>query len=70
MTSSILNLVEGNGRRTQKDRACFFNRATASLCEVHACLDIVKIRRPECEAEIRPLQGELEVIYRMVRGLP
>lgn len=70
MTSSILNLVEGNGRRTKKDRACFFNRATASLCEVHACLDIIKIRMPAYESELVALQRELEIIYRMVRGLP
>ena len=27
--SSVLNLVEGNGRRTTKDRRCFFTRANA-----------------------------------------
>ena len=70
MTSSILNLVEGNGRRTPKDRACFFNRSTASLCEVHACLEIIKTRMRSSEAEISGLQSELEIIYRMVRGLP
>jgi len=70
MMSSMLNLVEGNGRRTSKDRQCFFNRSTASLCEVHACLDIAKIRKEVHEAEIASLQSELEIIYRMVRRLP
>ena len=69
-SSSILNLVEGNGRRTRKDRQCFFNRSTSSLCEVHACLDLVKLRRERDTSEIVTLQRELEVIYRMVRGLP
>ena len=70
MISSILNLVEGNGRRTSKDRQCFFTRSTSSLCEVHACLDIIKIYKAEHQTEIDSLQHELEIIYRMVRRLP
>ena len=69
-SSSILNLVEGNGRRTRKDRQCFFNRSTSSLCEVHACLDLVKLQREKDGPEITALQRELEIIYRMVHALP
>ena len=70
MSSAVLNVVEGNGRRTQKDRQRFFTQSTASLCEVHACLELIKIQRPHHEAEITSLQRELEIIYAMIRRLP
>ena len=39
-SSILLNLAEGNNRRTKKERRRFFNMAQASAVEVAAILDV------------------------------
>lgn len=70
LNSAVLNTVEGNGRRTPKDRRCFFNRATASLSEASACLDLLAIYQPKFLATLSPLKKELGIVYGMIRHLP
>jgi four helix bundle protein len=70
LNSAILNTVEGNGRRTTKDRKCFFNRATASLSEASACLDLLSIYQPKFSQVLDRQKKELGVVYGMIRHLP
>ena len=41
-SSVVLNLVEGNARRTKKDKRRMYNYAYASAKEVQACLFLAK----------------------------
>jgi four helix bundle protein len=70
LNSAILNTVEGNGRRTPKDRRCFFNRATASLCEASACLELLGIYQPTFSDIFDRQRKELGIVYGMIRHLP
>lgn len=70
LNSAILNTVEGNGRRTPKDRKCFFNRATASLSEASACLDLLGIYQPKYCQVLDRQKKELGIVYGMIRHLP
>ena len=70
LNSAVLNMVEGNGRRTPKDRGCFFNRATASLSEASACLDLLGIYQPKFSKVLDGQKKELGIIYGMIRHLP
>jgi four helix bundle protein len=38
--SALLNLAEGNGKRSTKDRRRFFHISQGSIAEVAACLDL------------------------------
>lgn len=42
MASTVLNLAEGNARRSQTERRRFFEVSRASLAEVSACVDLIK----------------------------
>ncbi len=41
LSSSMLNLAEGNGRRSQRDRNRFFDISLGSIAEVASILDII-----------------------------
>ncbi len=41
LSSAILNLAEGNGRTSRKERNRFFDISLASLSEVSAAIDII-----------------------------
>ena len=70
LSSAVLNLVEGNGRRTTKDRKCFFNRATASLTEASACFDLISIYDGSYSTQAAEHKMMLGRIYGMIRSLP
>jgi four helix bundle protein len=42
LSSALLNLAEGNGRRSRKDRNRFFDIALGSIAESASVLDIVE----------------------------
>ncbi|MBI2092577.1 MAG: four helix bundle protein, partial [Deltaproteobacteria bacterium] len=42
MASVVLNLAEGNARRSQTERRRFFEVSRASLAEVSACIDLMQ----------------------------
>jgi four helix bundle protein len=44
-TSVVLNLAEGNGKRSFKDRSRFFDMARGSGVECAACLDVLVARK-------------------------
>ena len=42
MSSVVLNIAEGNARRSQTERRRFFEISRASLAEVSACIDLAR----------------------------
>ena len=44
-TSIVLNIAEGNGRRSTRQRARFFDDARGSTTESAACLDVLIAKR-------------------------
>ncbi len=64
--SIALNIAEGNGKFSQKDRARFFQIAHGSALECAACLDILVARR--CCADDAIVKGK-EVLEEIVRML-
>jgi four helix bundle protein len=64
--SIALNIAEGNGKFSQKDRARFFQIAHGSALECAACLDILVARR--CCADDAIVKGK-EVLAEIVRML-
>ncbi len=68
-TSLPLNIAEGNGKYTPKDRCRFFDIAHGSALECAAGLDILVAKRKLMEEQIRPGKERLQRIVRMLMGL-
>ena len=64
--SIALNIAEGNGKFSQKDRARFFQIAHGSALESAACLDLVVARRCCAHDAIKKGKAILEEIVRML----
>jgi len=64
--SIALNLAEGNGKFSQKDRARFFQIAHGSALESAACLDLLVARRCCADDAIKKGKAILEEIIRML----
>src|SRR5881275_2554098 len=64
--SIALNIAEGNGKFSQKDRARFFQIAHGSALECAACLDLLVARR--CCAHDAIVKGK-EILEEIVRML-
>ena len=64
--SIALNIAEGNGKFSKKDRARFFQIAHGSALESAACLDLLAARR--CSARDAIVRGKaiLEEIVKML----
>ena len=58
MASVVLNIAEGNARRSQSERRRFFEVARASAAEVGACVDLmfafrlIEIGRASCRERV------------------
>ena len=68
-TSIPLNIAEGNGKHTPKDRCRYFDIAQGSALESAAALDISVARRILTEAEVQPGKEMLFEIVSMLVGL-
>ena len=68
-TSISLNIAEGNGKFTQKDRCRFFDIAHGSALECAAGLDILVAKSKVTVDQIRPGKECLQKIVRMLLGL-
>ena len=68
-TSIALNIAEGNGKFSPKDRCKFFDTAHASALECAAGLDILVAKRKVTPDQIRPGKERLQDIIRMLMGL-
>jgi four helix bundle protein len=70
MTSVVLNISEGNGRFSPKERKRFFNIATASAKESASILDIVRSFGLISSKSYDELQTKLLQVVKMVTRLP
>jgi four helix bundle protein len=68
-TSIALNIAEGNGQFSPKDRCKFFDTARASALECAAALDILVAKRKVTPDRILPGKERLQGIVRMLMGL-
>jgi four helix bundle protein len=68
-TSIPLNIAEGNGKYTPKDRCRFFDIAHGSALECAAGLDILVAKTRLTAEQIRPGKERLQRIVRMLMGL-
>lgn len=68
-TSIVLNLAEGNGKYSPKDRCRYFDSAHGSTLESAAALDILVAKEKLTTEQIRPGKERLQRIVRMLMGL-
>ena len=68
-TSIPLNIAEGNGKFSAKDRARFLEMARRSALECAACLDVLVVRKLADENQIDPQKARLARIVQMLIGL-
>ncbi len=68
-TSIPLNIAEGNGKFSGRDRARFFEIARGSALECAACLDVLVVRRLATDDQISAGKDRLVHIVRMLMGL-
>ncbi len=68
-TSIVLNIAEGNGKYSLKDRCRFFDIAHGSAVECAAGLDILVAKAKLTPDQTRPGKESLQRIVRMLVGL-
>ena len=68
-TSIPLNIAEGNGKFSTKDRARFFEMARGSALECAACLDVLLVRKLASEEQVILSKERLSRIVQMLIGL-
>jgi four helix bundle protein len=68
-TSIPLNIAEGNGKFSAKDRARFFEMARGSALECATCLDVLLVRKLAAEEQVVPAKERLARIVQMLIGL-
>ncbi|MCI0380756.1 MAG: four helix bundle protein [Gemmataceae bacterium] len=69
-SSSIpLNIAEGNGKYTPKDRCRFLDTAHRSALECASVLDVLVAKGKLTREQIRPGKERLQRIVRMLIGL-
>ena len=69
LSSAILNLSEGNSRRSVKERNRFFEISMASISEVSSVIDIIEAYGYLNLKETGIYQSELRASYAMISGL-
>src|ERR1700757_2261139 len=68
-TSIPLNIAEGNGKFSAKDRARFFEMARGSALECAACLDVLLLRKLSTEQHVVVSKKRLARVVQMLIGL-
>ncbi|HEX4697361.1 MAG TPA: four helix bundle protein [Candidatus Udaeobacter sp.] len=68
-TSIPLNIAEGNGKFSAKDRARFLEVARGSALECAACLDVLLVRKLASEQQVAGQKEKLARIVQMLIGL-
>lgn len=67
--SIVLNLAEGNGKFSKKDRCKYFDISMGSSFESAACLDILFIRKSITQSELNEGKDILYELISMLVGL-
>tara|TARA_B110000483_G_C17882979_1_gene422401 strand:+ start:179 stop:595 length:417 start_codon:yes stop_codon:yes gene_type:complete len=68
-TSIVLNIAEGNGKRSYRDRSRYFDIARGSGVESAACLDVLVARGVVEVSEAKRGKEQLFEIVSMIGGL-
>jgi four helix bundle protein len=68
-TSIPLNIAEGNGKFSIKDRCRFLDFARGSALECAACLDVLVAKKLSGDAAVGPGKEQLFEIVSMLMGL-
>ena len=68
-TSIPLNIAEGNGKFSARDRARFFEMARGSALECAACLDVLIARKLTTGEKVTASKEQLVRIVEMLVGL-
>jgi four helix bundle protein len=68
-TSIVLNIAEGNGKRSHPDRCRYFDIARGSAVECAACLDVLAVKGKISREEAAAGKSILIDIVSMVAGL-
>lgn len=68
-TSIVLNIAEGNGKRSHPDRCRFLDIARGSAVECAACLDVLQTRARVDDATVAAGKDQLVAIVSMIAGL-
>ena len=68
-TAIPLNIAEGSGKFTPRDRCRFYDTARGSALECAACLDVLVIKKIFASAETQNAKGSLLEIVSMLVGL-
>jgi four helix bundle protein len=68
-TSIVLNIAEGNGKRSHPDRCRFLDIARGSAVECAACLDVLQTRAGVDDATVAAGKEQLVAIVSMIAGL-
>ena len=68
-TSVPLNIAEGNGKFSARDRARFFETARGSALECAVCLDVLLARKLATEEHVTTGKERLARIVQMLVGL-
>ena len=68
-TSIPLNIAEGNGKFSARDRARFFDIARGSAVESAASLDVLVSQKLTTQAQVAPAKEQLVQIVNMLVGL-
>ena len=68
-TSVVLNIAEGNGKRSHPDRCRYFDIARGSALECAACLDTLVARRRLAPEDIQEGKAILLGVVSLVAGL-
>jgi four helix bundle protein len=69
LSSAILNLSEGNGRTSQKERNRFFDISLASISESASAIDIIHAYGYVSRDYAEGLKSQLRLAYAMIRKL-
>ena len=71
MTSAVLNLCEGNGkRRYRSERQRFFEIALGSIAEAAAAIDLARVFGLIESADGEAIKSRLRLAYAQIRALP
>jgi four helix bundle protein len=68
-TSIPLNIAEGNGKFSARDRARFLEMARGSALECAACLDVLLMRKLASDEQVVRAKDRLGRIVQMLIGL-